>query len=183
MYGLSTADLDIQARARRLADELIPSEVEAEMNNGDLSPETISAHQKLAHELGLVATNMPAEFGGGGCSMLQQVLVQEQMGRVTNALGWVAATPPSWFPPVATPEQIERYVIPAISGEKEECYAITEEGSGSDVDSLEATVRRATATVMSSTGPSGTSRRTTRPPTPSSKECWPEAATPASTRW
>ena len=32
-------------------------------------------------------TNMPAELGGGGCSALQQVLVQEQMGRVTNALG------------------------------------------------------------------------------------------------
>jgi hypothetical protein len=29
---------------------------------------------------------------------------------------------------VATPDQIERYVIPAISAEKEECYAITEDG-------------------------------------------------------
>jgi acyl-CoA dehydrogenase len=73
---------------------------------------------------------------------LQQVLVQEQMGRVTNALGWVAATPPSWLPSVATPEQIERYVRPAIRGEREECYAITEEGAGSDVDAIEATASR-----------------------------------------
>jgi alkylation response protein AidB-like acyl-CoA dehydrogenase len=73
---------------------------------------------------------------------LQQVLVQEQCGRVTNALGWVAATPPSWLPEVATPDQVERYVRPAIRGEREECYAITEEGAGSDVDAIEATARR-----------------------------------------
>jgi alkylation response protein AidB-like acyl-CoA dehydrogenase len=85
---------------------------------------------------------MPARLGGGGASMLQQVLIQEQMGRVTNALGWVAATPPSWLPEVATAEQIERYVRPAIRGEREECYAITEEGAGSDVAAIVATARR-----------------------------------------
>src|SRR5689334_722922 len=84
---------------------------------------------------------MPKDLGGGGCTALQQVLVQEQMGRVTNALGWVATTPPSWLPAVATPDQIERYVRPAIAGEREECYAITEVGAGSDVDAIEATAR------------------------------------------
>jgi acyl-CoA dehydrogenase len=64
------------------------------------------------------------------------------MGRVTNALGWVAATPPSWLPPVATADQAERYLRPTIRGEREECYAITEEGAGSDVDAIEATARR-----------------------------------------
>jgi alkylation response protein AidB-like acyl-CoA dehydrogenase len=101
-----------------------------------------AGHAKRARELGLHATNMPAELGGGGCSTLQQVLVQEQMGRVTNALGWVAATPPSWLPGVATPYQIERFVRPAIAGEREECYAITEEGAGSDVAALQSTARR-----------------------------------------
>ena len=85
---------------------------------------------------------MPRELGGGGRSTLQQVLVQEQMGRVTNALGWVAATPPSWLPPVATAYQIEHFLRPAVAGEREECYAITEEGAGSDVSALEATARR-----------------------------------------
>jgi acyl-CoA dehydrogenase len=70
------------------------------------------------------------------------VLVQEQMGRVTNALGWVAATPPAWLPPVATVAQLDRYVRPAIQGEREECYAITEEGAGSDVSAIEASARR-----------------------------------------
>jgi alkylation response protein AidB-like acyl-CoA dehydrogenase len=142
VYGLSAEDLDLQARARAFADELIPLEAGAEMAGGKLPPDVAAGHAKRARELGLHATNMPAELGGGGCSTLQQVLVQEQMGRVTNALGWVAATPPSWLPDVATPYQIERYVRPAIAGEREECYAITEEGAGSDVAALQATARR-----------------------------------------
>jgi alkylation response protein AidB-like acyl-CoA dehydrogenase len=142
MYGLSEEDLQIQARARGFADELIPFEDEAERADGQLPPDVTAAHAKRARELGLHSTNMPAELGGGGCTSLQQVLVQEQMGRVTNALGWVAATPPSWLPAVATQDQIDRYVRPAIAGEREECYAITEEGAGSDVDAIEATARR-----------------------------------------
>jgi acyl-CoA dehydrogenase len=142
MYGLSEEDLAIQARARDLADELMPFEEQAELNGGELPADVTAAHAKRARELGLHSTNMPAELGGGGCTSLQQVLVQEQMGRVTNALGWVAATPPSWLPAVATPDQLERYVRPTISGEREECYAITEEGAGSDVDAIEATAYR-----------------------------------------
>jgi alkylation response protein AidB-like acyl-CoA dehydrogenase len=142
MYGLTEEDLRIQARARGFADELIPFEDEAERADGQLPADVTAAHTKRARELGLHSTNMPAGLGGGGCTSLQQVLVQEQMGRVTNALGWVAATPPSWLPAVATPDQIDRYVRPAIAGEREECYAITEEGAGSDVDAIEATARR-----------------------------------------
>ena len=143
MYGLSEQDRQIQARARAFADELIPCEDEAERSGGQLPVDLTAAHAKRARELGLHSTNMPKELGGGGCTALQQVLVQEQMGRVTNALGWVAATPPSWLPAVATADQIERYVRPSINGEREECYAITEESAGSDVDAIEATARRA----------------------------------------
>ena len=141
MYGLSAADEDIQARARAFADELIPFEVQAELEGG-LAGDVAAAHKKRAIELGLFATNMPRDLGGIGASALQQVLVQEQVGRVTNALGWVAATPPSWFPPVATDDQLERYLRPTVRGEREECYAITEASAGSDVDAIEATACR-----------------------------------------
>src|SRR5580700_2499296 len=139
MYGLSEQDRQIQARAREFADELIPFEDEAERSGAQLPAELTAAHAKRARELGLHSTNMPKELGGGGCTALQQVLVQEQMGRVTNALGWVASTPPSWLPAVATADQVERYVLPAIRGEREECYAITEEGAGSDVEAIAST--------------------------------------------
>ena len=142
MYGLSREDLEIQARARGFAAELIPFEEQAEASGAELPADVAAGHAKRARELGLAATNMPAGLGGGGYTTLQQVLVQEQMGSVTNALGWVATTPPSWLPEVATADQLERYVLPTINGDREECYAITEEGAGTDVDAIEATASR-----------------------------------------
>jgi acyl-CoA dehydrogenase len=142
MYELTEADLDLQDRARLFASELIPFEVAAEMADGKLPTTVTDTHKARAHELGLCATNIPVELGGQGCSTLQQVLVQEQMGRVTNALGWVASTPPSWLPEVASDHQIENWLRPTVAGDREECYAITEEGAGSDVDDIVATARR-----------------------------------------
>jgi alkylation response protein AidB-like acyl-CoA dehydrogenase len=139
----SASDREIQARARAFVDEeLIPWEVHAEMNDGEIPPEVKSRHEKLAQELELTAINQPVELGGHGYSTLQQVLIQEQTGRVTNALGWVVTTPPGWLPRVATPYQMERYVRPTIAGDKHECYAITEQGAGSDISDLQATARR-----------------------------------------
>ena len=142
MYGLTEDDLDIQQRARTFADEVIPYEEQAELAGGELPAGLAAAHAARARELGICATNMPKELGGGGCTTLQQVLVQEQVGRVTNALAWAASTPPSWLPAVATTDQLDRYVKPAVRGEREECYAITEEDAGSDVAAIEATARR-----------------------------------------
>jgi acyl-CoA dehydrogenase len=73
---------------------------------------------------------------------LQQVLVQEQGGRVTNALAWVMTTPPGWLPSVATAYQRERWLEPTVRGDATECYAITEEYAGTDVADLAATARR-----------------------------------------
>ena len=142
MYGLSAEDLQLQERARTFADELIPYETEAELNGGDLPKDVVAAHKARAMELGLYATNIPVELGGQGCTSLQQVLVQEQVGRVTNALAWVCATPPSWLPAVATEYQLDKFLRPTVRGDREECYAITEEGAGSDVDAIVATARR-----------------------------------------
>ncbi|MGH3365732.1 MAG: acyl-CoA dehydrogenase family protein [Nocardioidaceae bacterium] len=142
MYRLSEADLALQATARAFADELIPYEEQAEAAGGRLPDGVPEKHRRRAIDLGLYATNMPTWVGGGGCTALQQVLVQEQGGRVTNALGWVLATPPAWWPEVATDYQVERWIRPTVRGEIEECYAITEEGPGSDAASLQATARR-----------------------------------------
>jgi acyl-CoA dehydrogenase len=142
VYGLSDEDLELQSRARALIDEVIPFEVQAELNGGRI-PEEVVAHQRSrVHELGLYATNLPVSVGGRGCTMLQQVLVQEQVGRATNALGWIVATPPAWLVGVATEDQTEQWLRPAARGDKVECYAITEEFAGSDVDAIESTAAR-----------------------------------------
>ena len=142
MDGLSETDLEIRRRAREFVDTLIPYEVETELAGGVLRPELVKEHREEALRRGLYATNMPPAVGGPGFTALQQVLVQEQVGRVTNGLAWCLHTPPQWWVDVATEEQRERWLRPAVRGERHECYAITEELAGRDVGALAATARR-----------------------------------------
>lgn len=140
--NLTTAELALQARAREFVDELIPWEVEAEMNRGEIPDDVLEAQRAKASDLGLTSINMSERLGGPGYTTLAQVLIQEQTGRVTNALGWVVSTGPSWIEEVATDHQIETWIRPTVDGDIHECYAITEEGAGSDVDGIEATAHR-----------------------------------------
>ncbi len=63
--------------------------------------------------------------------MVQWFLVNEQFGRVTNGLHWHV---PNVYNVLleGTPEQIERYVKPALAGEGGDAYAVTEADAGSD---------------------------------------------------
>jgi len=142
-YPLSAEDLEIQQRARAFVDEdLISWEEHAEANGGQIPDDERRKQRERAIELGLSAMNMPTELGGTGMTTLQQVLVSEQIGRVTNALGWCVFTPPAWAPAVVSEHQMQTWILPTIRGEIHECYAITEAGAGSDVDAIEATARR-----------------------------------------
>ncbi|HEX9863955.1 MAG TPA: acyl-CoA dehydrogenase family protein [Acidimicrobiia bacterium] len=139
---LTTAELALQTRAREFVDELIPWEVEAEMNRGEIPEAVLEEQKEKARQLALTSINMSERLGGPGYSMLAQTLIQEQTGRVTNALGWVVSTGPSWIEEVATDYQVDRWIRPTVEGAIHECYAITEEHAGSDVDAIEATARR-----------------------------------------
>jgi len=142
-YPMTDEDRQIQARARGFVDrDLIPWEQHAEEHAGAIPDDVRRAHHDTAIELGLYAMNMPKELGGTGMTMLQQVLVSEQIGRVTNALGWCVHTPPAWAPDVVSDLQMKRWILPTIRGEMHECYAITEEAAGSDVDAIAATATR-----------------------------------------
>ncbi|MEX0834306.1 MAG: acyl-CoA dehydrogenase family protein [Actinomycetota bacterium] len=142
-YPMTAEDREIQEKTRRFVDEdLIPHEVEAEMNAGELPPELREKHHKKAVELGIYAMNIPRDLGGTGLSMFQQALVSEQIGRVTNALGWCVHTPAAWLPKVASKYQLDAWMVPTIEGRRHECYAITEEEAGSDVDAIQSTARR-----------------------------------------
>jgi alkylation response protein AidB-like acyl-CoA dehydrogenase len=121
-------------KARLFADqELIPHEVEAELNGGRLPPEVVKRHQQLAVELGFSSMDVPQERGGLGLRTVDQVAVWEQLGRVTNALCWCFSEPQGWMFEACSEQQLQRYVLPLMRGERKECYAITEAESGSDV--------------------------------------------------
>jgi alkylation response protein AidB-like acyl-CoA dehydrogenase len=122
-------------RAARFArEELIPWEVQAELNEGRLPPEVKARHKRLAIELGFSAMDVPAAHGGREARIVDQVAAWEQLGHVTNALSWCFSEPHRWMFEACSPEQLARYVLPLMRGERKECYAITESGSGSDVE-------------------------------------------------
>jgi acyl-CoA dehydrogenase len=137
---LSATQRDMRARARSLTESIMAHELDCEERNG-LSPE---AHREIAdrvRELRLNAINMPAEWGGQGLGVLDQVLVQEELGQLTNAL-WDAVWRPANALRACSPEQRDAYLIPAIQGERRDCFAVTESGAGSDPSLIETTARR-----------------------------------------
>jgi acyl-CoA dehydrogenase len=123
-----------QEKARRFAgDELIPWEVEAEMNSGRLPGAVSKRHKEMALELGFSSMDAPKRYGGLELRIVDQVAVWEQLGRVTNALCWCFSEPQEWMFEACNEEQLTRYVLPLMDGSRKECYAITESESGSDV--------------------------------------------------
>jgi acyl-CoA dehydrogenase len=140
---VSRRDLaELAAQARRFVDEhCLPHEETAELNGGKLPPETARAIARAAQEAGLVGIDHAPEHGGQGMGLLEQVVVHEAFGRNTNGVWW-------HIPSVAnvlshgTPDQIERYLRPALRGERGECYAITEAEAGSDPGGVRGTARR-----------------------------------------
>ena len=134
-----------QEKVRRFVDEeLIPFEVEAEMNNGLLPDAVRERHRHKAREIGLHALAIPKEYGGQGLTALEQAVISEQVGRVTNALAWCYSSTPPWMLEACAGNeyQMKTWVLPNIRGERHECYAITEDHAGSDVNAIRATARR-----------------------------------------
>jgi alkylation response protein AidB-like acyl-CoA dehydrogenase len=144
--GLSPAQLELQARARSFAqDVLIPREAEFQEADGRVPRDWGTPIRRAAIEAGLHGGSFPRELGGQGWSVLEQVLVHEQLGQVTGGL-W------SYIPGAynalihCTPEQRVRYLDPCLRGERSGSYAITEDGAGSDARALTATAARDPAT-------------------------------------
>ena len=134
-----------QKIAREYADKYLqPHEIEAELNNGELSKELTLRNKKKAIELGFTAIDVPKSYGGLGLSMVEQVAIWEQLGRVTNALSWCFPEAQSWMFDACSEEQIKEYILPLMEGKRKDCYAITESGSGSDVANLESTAKKTT---------------------------------------
>jgi alkylation response protein AidB-like acyl-CoA dehydrogenase len=134
--------LELQERARRFVDELlIPNEELAERSGGRIPEELRQRIKREAIEARLSGGLHAPEHGGQGWSKTEWFLVEEQLGRSTNALSWHM---PGAYNVLAsgTQEQIERYLRPALRGELHDAYAVTEAEAGSDPSRIETTARR-----------------------------------------
>jgi acyl-CoA dehydrogenase len=136
-------DTDLTERARRFVDELlIPNEELAERSGGRIPDELVQRIKREAIEAGLSGGLHAPEHGGQGWTKTEWCLVEEQFGRSTNALSWHMPTAYNVLAS-GTPEQIERYLKPALRGELHDAYAVTEAAAGSDPSMIETTARRA----------------------------------------
>ncbi len=142
-YPLSPATREWQRLARAYVEqELIPHEEYAELHEGVLPAEVSARHKSRAIELGLNRMDVPRAHGGLALAMLDQAVIWEQLGRVTNALCWALPEAHTWMFDACTPDQVQRYVLPMMRGERRECYAITEAQAGSDPGAIETSARR-----------------------------------------
>jgi acyl-CoA dehydrogenase len=138
---LTAEDAALQASARRFADEVLqPLELECEEHDG-LSAATAAAAKQAVLDHGFAAINQAVADGGKGYDTFQVMLIEEQWGRVTNAL-WDIPWRPSIPLAAGTEDQKERFLRPACRGERRDAYAITEDGAGSDVTMVATTARR-----------------------------------------
>ncbi|MFE9330386.1 acyl-CoA dehydrogenase family protein [Streptomyces sp. NPDC006925] len=125
---------ELKARAAAYSQRLMSYENESEEADGPLPAETVRTLTREAVDAGVFAINMPVEWGGAGLSLLDQVIVEEEFGKVTNCL-WDIPWRPANVLAYGTEAQREKYLLPVIRGERFDAFAVTEPGAGSDAGS------------------------------------------------
>jgi alkylation response protein AidB-like acyl-CoA dehydrogenase len=98
-------------------------------------------------ELGFLGLSYPEEYGGQGGDYFASIVLAEEMPKANCgglSMG-VAVQTDMATPPVhlfGTEEQKQKYLVPAIKGEKIACLGITEPDAGSDVAGIKTTAVR-----------------------------------------
>jgi acyl-CoA dehydrogenase len=141
-FTLSSEVQRLQQTVRRfVVEKLQPLEVEVELADGHLDRKRRKELEGAAKSLGIHASSLPKSVGGTGYSWEAQIVINEEIGAVTNGLGWIVFAPAIVLRH-ASPDQVERWVRPAAEGERAACYAVTEEGAGSDASRMSTTALR-----------------------------------------
>lgn len=92
-------------------------------------------------EMGFYASNFPDSVGGGGLNNLEFALLERELGRGSMALTHFFGRPQNILM-ACEGDQVERYLMPAVRGEKMDALAMTEPDAGSDVRGMNTTARR-----------------------------------------
>jgi len=116
-------------------DELRPLEAGVE-EAGCLADDVAASIRAKSQALGLYAVNIPAEYGGGGLSVLDWMIAEEQFGRTSDILIRRAFGNVYEILLEGTPAQIEEYLLPAVRGERTFSVAFTEPEAGSDAAAI-----------------------------------------------
>jgi alkylation response protein AidB-like acyl-CoA dehydrogenase len=139
---LSEAQQQFRAQVRRrLAEPAIRKEITALRAIGEREPDVRPLYRELGRR-GLLAVNLPREYGGEGLGIIEATILAEELVRAgvpdtlhVNTIQIVAL----FLLMAGTPEQKARYLPALARGEAFACVLYTEPGSGSDLASLRTT--------------------------------------------
>ncbi len=140
-FGLSEEQEMIVDTVRSFVEnEIYPHEDIVE-RTGEVPAEVGEAIKQKTIDLGFYACNFPQEVGGAGLSHLEFALVERELGRGAMALNHFFGRPQNILM-ACEGEQKERYLLPAVRGERMDALAMTEPGAGSDVRGMKCSAER-----------------------------------------
>jgi len=135
-FSLSEEQRLLVTTIRNFVDEeLRPLEAGVE-EAGQLVDDLAAEIRAKSQSLGLYAVNIPTEYGGGGLSVLDWMIAEEQFGRTSDILIRRAFGNVYEILLEGTDAQIDQYLRPAVRGERTFSVAFTEPEAGSDAAAI-----------------------------------------------
>ena len=132
IYGLTEENIMIAETVRAFVEkEIYPHEAEVE-RTGVVPNEIAQDIKRKTLDLGFYACNFPESVGCAGLNHREFALVERELGRGSMALNHFFGRPQNILMACKN-DQIDRYLMPAVRGEKMDALAMTEPGAGSDV--------------------------------------------------
>ncbi|WP_114284944.1 acyl-CoA dehydrogenase family protein [Candidatus Halocynthiibacter alkanivorans] len=139
-FGMTEEQEMIVSTVRSFVEnEIYPHEAMVE-RTGQVPQEIGDDIKRKAIDLGFYACNFPESVGGAGLSHLDFALVERELGRGSMALNHFFGRPQNILM-ACEGEQVEKYLLPAVRGEKMDALAMTEPDAGSDVRGMKCTAR------------------------------------------
>ena len=140
-YGLSEEQEMIASTVRSFVENEIYPHEELVERTGEVPAEIAAEIKRKTIELGFYACNFPESVGCAGLSHLEFALVERELGRGSMALNHFFGRPQNILM-ACEGDQIERYLMPAVRGERMDALAMTEPGAGSDVRGMKCSAVR-----------------------------------------
>ena len=140
-FGLTEEQEMIVSTVRSFVENEIYPHEELVERTGEVPAEIAAEIKRKTLELGFYACNFPEEVGGAGLGHLDFALVERELGRGSMALTHFFGRPQNILM-ACNEDQHERYLLPAVRGEKMDALAMTEPGAGSDVRSMKCSAVR-----------------------------------------
>lgn len=140
-YGLTEEQEMIVSTVRSFVEKEIYPHEELVERSGAVPSELAQEIKKKTLSLGFYACNFPESVGCAGLSHLDFALVERELGRGSMALTHFFGRPQNILM-ACTGDQIDRYLMPAVRGEKMDALAMTEPGAGSDIRGMNCTAVR-----------------------------------------